>query len=128
MKVNVTGGWVELREPAEVPERLRRPLIQLTMAGVPLQPHFEALQNDPSSVDPEMFAKFMEYNADFGDVSVLALVKEWSFGPVTKDSLLDLPSAAYDEIQKAVAPHITALLPNFGVDPDPKATTDDSIA
>lgn len=125
MKVNVTGGWIEIREPKEVPERLRRPIVELTMAGVPLQPHMEAMQNDPSSVDPEIMTQFFQYSGKFNDKAIIALVKEWSFpDPVSEESILDLPSAVFDEIQTAIAPFISELLPNFGVDPDPKATTD----
>jgi hypothetical protein len=125
MKVNVTGGWIEIREPKEVPERLRRPIVELTMAGVPLQPHMEAMQNDLTAVDPDVLTQFMQYSAKFNDKAILALVKEWSFpDPVSEESIMDLPAGVFDEIQEAIAPFISELLPNFGVDPDPKATTD----
>jgi hypothetical protein len=125
MKVNVTGGWIEIRDAKEVPERLRRPIVELTMSGVPLQPHMEAMQNDLASVDPAVVAQFMQYSAKFNDKAILALVKEWSFpDPVSEESIMDLPAGVFDEIQTAIAPFISELLPNFGVDPDPKATTD----
>ena len=118
-QVNVTGGWVILREPELVPERLRRKLVNLSVQGAPLVADLEN-KKTPESND-------IEFIEDFNDNLALALVKEWSFEfPISKDGLLDLPGPVYDEIQKLCAPLVRRLMPNFGVDPDPKVTTENS--
>lgn len=125
MRVNVTGGWVELREPEEVPERLRRPIVSITMAGIPLQAKLDALIENPEQAEAGDLQTFMQFSTEFGDKAALAFIKEWSFpDPITSESIQDLPSKVFDEIQAAISPLANRLLPNFGVDPDPKATTE----
>jgi hypothetical protein len=116
-QVNVTGGWVILREPELVPERLRRKLVNLSVEGAPLVANLEAKQT-PATSD-------IEFIESFNDNLALALLKEWSFDlPIDKEGLLDLPGPVYDEIQKLCAPLVRRLMPNFGVDPDPKVITE----
>jgi hypothetical protein len=117
-RINLTGGWVELRDPKEVPEGLRRPVVQ-------------------ASIDAQRFADLDE--ADFtgadmnqlqvlNDLAAVALVKTWSFdSSISLEGLLELPSGAYDELLASVAPKVADLMPNFGVNPDPKAPTEDSV-
>ena len=125
MRVNVTGGWVELREPEEVPERLRRPIVNITMSGIPLQAKLDSLLENPEQADSNDLAQFMAFSTEFGDKAALAFIKEWSFpDPITSESIQDLPSKVFDEIQAAISPLANRLLPNFGVDVDPKAPTD----
>lgn len=125
MKVNVTGGWVELREPEEVPEKLRRPIINVTMMGIPLRNDFDTITTDPDNADPEKLAAFLRFSAEFGDLAAMAFLREWSFPePITSDNVQNLPGKVFDEIQSAIAPLVQRLLPNFGVDPDPKAPTE----
>jgi len=118
-QVNVTGGWVILREPELVPERLRRKIVNLSVAGAPVIANMENKEM-PEQAD-------IEFIESFNDNLALALIKEWSFDlPITADGLLDLAGPVYDEIQKLCAPLVPRLMPNFGVDPDPKAITENS--
>ena len=118
-QVNVTGGWVILREPELVPERLRRKLVNLSVAGAPVIANMENKEM-PEQSD-------IEFIESFNDNLALALIKEWSFDlPITTDGLLDLAGPVYDEIQKLCAPLVPKLMPNFGVDPDPKVITENS--
>lgn len=133
MKINITGGWVDLREPEEVPERLRRPIVNVTMSGIPLESEMETIMNDPSSADPEKLADFMKFTTEFGDLVALAFIKEWSFpNAVSRESIMDLPGKVFDEIQAAISPLVAGLLPSFNATKDsvldPKAPTDNLIA
>jgi len=115
MKTEVFGGWVVLREPDLVPERLRRPVFEKTSAGA----NFTADGN----VSPEALAFFSEFN----DLLVVAMVAEWSFeNPISLDGVMDLPSKTYDDLRKLVAPFVSKLIPDFGVDVDPKVTIEPS--
>ena len=130
MKVNVTGGWVELRAVDEVPERLRRPIVDVTFAGVTLKDGIDKMEADPQAeVDPEFVATLLSFSRQFGDLAAVAFVKEWSFPePVTLESIQNLPGKVFDEIQAAVGPLANELLPSFQPTKesvaDPKAPTD----
>jgi hypothetical protein len=114
MRKEIFGGWVELRDPQLVPERLRRPVFEKSAEGA-------MLVGSGDEVTPETIAFFSEFN----DAVAVALIEKWSFGDViTVDSLLDLPSRAYDEIRSIVSPFLTELMPNFDLDPDPKVITE----
>lgn len=115
MKIDVYSGWIKLRAPETVTERLRRPVFEKSASGISM------VEDDSDSVSPEALSFFSEFN----DLVALAMIEEWSFDlPITLDGLLDLPSKAYDDVRKAVTPFVPELIPDFGVDPDPKATTD----
>ena len=114
MRVEVYSGWIQLRDPELVPERLRRPVFEKSATG-------SALVEDDSIVDENTMKFFSEFN----DLVAVAMISEWSFEfPVSLDGMLDLPSKTYDDIRKVVSPYINELIPDFGVDPDPKATSD----
>jgi hypothetical protein len=116
-KENLTGGWVELRDPKEVPEKLRRPVVQ---ASIDAQKFADLQDGDFTGAD-------MNELQSLNDLVAIALIKDWSFEqPVTLEGLLDIPSGAYDELLALVAPKIGQLMPNFGVNPDPKALTENS--
>jgi hypothetical protein len=111
MRVEVFSGWLELREPKLVPERLRRPVFEKSVAG-------QNFVDENQEVDEEA----MKFFSDFNDLLAIAMIKEWSFeSAVSLEGLLDLPSRTYDDIRKAVTPFVSDLIPDFGVDPDPKA-------
>lgn len=112
-KHDVPGGWVTLRDPEMVPERLRRPLFANSVRGQ----QFANME--------EVSSEALEFLSDYNDLLVIAMVDSWSFGDtVTKEMLLDLPGSTYDAIRKLVAPYVAKLVPDFSVDgaDDPKAT------
>ena len=116
-KTNLTGGWVELRNPVEVPERLRRPVVH---ASIDAQRFADLEEGDFTGAD-------MNQLQVLNDLVAIALVKEWSFdAAISLDGLLDLPSGAYDELLALVSPQVGELMPNFGVNPDPKVPTENS--
>jgi len=120
VRVEVFNGWVELRDPELVPERLRRPVIEQSVkAG-----EFADEDLDSDTLDSALAARTMDFYSTFNDLLALALVSEWSFAsPVTLEALVDLPARTYDDIRKAIAPFIKDMMPDFSVDIDPKAPT-----
>jgi len=114
MRKEVFNGWIELRDPDLVPERLRRPVFEKSAEGA-------IMVSGNDEVTPEAVSFF----SDFNDLLAIALISSWSFGDaVTLEALLDLPSKSYDDIRNAVSPFLTQLMPDFGVDVDPKAITE----
>lgn len=126
------GEWADLYDPTKVPERKRRPVVRALVSFMRdraehTPPDFDAGDlgdEDKAAVlaaklDPALIASADDLN----DAVVIALVREWSFGEVTAEVLLDLPSDAYKELSAACAPHLNGMMPQFGVDPDPKATS-----
>ena len=111
MRVEVFSGWLELREPKLVPERLRRPVFEKSVGG-----------QDFIDDSVEVNEQAMKFFSDFNDLLAIAMIKEWSFeSAISLEGLLDLPSRTYDDIRKVVTPFVSELIPDFGVDPDPKA-------
>lgn len=114
MRVEVFNGHINLRDPELVPERYRRPVFEMSAKGA-------ELTADAEIITAETIAFFSNFN----DVVAIAMIESWSFGDtVTLDALIDLPARTYDDIRNAVAPYLTKLMPDFGVNPDPKAITE----
>jgi hypothetical protein len=108
------GGWIELREPAEVSERLRRPHLAAVAVVMGTEP------NTAARVNAVRYAN---------ETAAVALIGAWCWGdPITTDRMLDLPSLVYDQILAAIEPKAAGLRWSLvGEDPtDPKADTDDS--
>ena len=124
-KTEVEGGWIVLRDPKEVPERLRRPILaKASKVGAAAQSIANG-EDASTMVDEDTISGMFEFN----DLLAIALVQEWSFdAPVSLDALLDLPSSSYDAIQKVVAPLLEPLMPSFTPDSsnDPKVLTESS--
>jgi hypothetical protein len=118
--IDVPNGWIELRDPKLVSERLRRPIMA------------KASQLSASSnkaAEGEVDADSLNGMFEFNDLLAVALVKAWSFEePITVDGMLDLPTASYDAIQKIVAPLLSELLPSFEASPEADSPTDPSDA
>jgi hypothetical protein len=112
MRTEVYSGWIELREPNLVPERLRRPVFEKSVSG-------QSLVEEGKDLDESAMKFFSEFN----DLLAIALISAWSFeGAISVESLMDLPSKTYDDIRKVVTPYVAELIPDFGIDPEnPKA-------
>lgn len=124
-RIDVPNGWVELREPEAVPERLRRPVVQAITAMASDSAAVQAIQAADTPEDAaEHVPALMGAMSAMQDAAIVALVSAWSFGDtVTLDALLDLPGGTYDAISTLCMPLMEKMLPDFGPDPDPKATT-----
>ena len=127
-RLTVPGGWVEFREPEEVPEGRRREVMKLSSRGASFSEFLgedDAFQLDKMSDDERDSA--MEFMTAFNDAVAFALINAWSFEfPVSKDNLLNLPGVVYDAIVKHCSPLAKRLMPSFGADGamDPKAHTE----
>lgn len=105
------GEWIEVRDAAEVPERLRRPYLSAGMAV--------------SRTDDQTGA--VRRAQALGAVAVLS---GWSYpAAVSVEALEDLPSLRYDEILSACESRVDKLtwsmIPTPEAIADPKATTDE---
>lgn len=95
--------WCVLRDPKQVPERLRRPLMSRSVAA-------SNMLGDEKNLTPEA----IDFFSDFNDLLAIAMIESWSFGDaVTVEVLIDLPIAIYDEVRKLVAPFVKDLMPDF---------------
>lgn len=135
------GGWADLRDAADVPERLRRPVrtLQMMLAADPAfgkvvadakakgveavragVDEAEALQM-VEAMGRESFERMDELN----DALVVSRVVGWSYDPpVTRDALLDLPGAVYDHLRKICADGaLDDTGPDFSPSQDPASPT-----
>jgi len=117
-RVTVHGGWVDYREPEDVPERLRRRVTMLASQA----PSVTARVGDDGTNIGE---NDMEFLLSFNDAVVMCLVEAWAWDePITIEGLQNLPGRVYDEIVKYCQTMVSRLLPSFAVDVDPKAPTE----
>lgn len=120
-RVEVPGGWVNLRDPDTVTERQRRPFVRLMMAHGQDWANVETDEDGNPKVDPSALPVMQEMQ----EAAILALVAEWSFdAPVTPDGLLDIPPKAYDRlVWKEAQARMGSLMPDFGVNPEESSPT-----
>jgi hypothetical protein len=78
--------------------------------------------NDPNTPDPVHFTgAHMALSDTLGDMLILCIVREWSYGEVSVEVLEELPVDAFEQIFKRCRDLAPELTPDYGVDPDPKA-------
>lgn len=63
---------------------------------------------------------------DYQMALVLGMVQSWSYGAVTEDAALDLPTETFEFLAQACQSEYEETKVSVGPDPDPKATTDAS--
>lgn len=113
------GAWAVLRDPEDITERQRRPLVRLQrrtlmkaatqLAGVDLQnmTEREALQKIAPALSDEDFDAL----EDIDDLVIVTLVDSWSFEqPVSVDGSLDLPSKTRSALIEEIRPLLSRLL------------------
>ena len=116
-------NWAELREPSEVSERGRRPVVsslnRVSQAGWKALESMSATQvKDAVATDDKeatgLPSADLEAIATANDHCIVALVREWSYKlPLTIDGCLDLPGPAYDKLRDACAPAVQSLFVSF---------------
>lgn len=105
-----SGFTFTLRDPEDVPERLRRPVERklVTIMG-----HGDLLK--ATGLTPEI----MDDNNELDDLLVVALVEKWSAeAPVSVEAIQDLPTGDVKALRKAAAPFIWQMFPDFEVTPE----------
>ena len=126
-RITVPGGWIEFRDPEEVPEGRRREVMKLSSRGAKYADLYDADGNVTGEMNDGDREAVMEFMVEFNDAVAYALLHAWSWDiPVSKAALLDLPGAVYDAIVKHCSPLATRLMPTFSADgaADPKAPTE----
>lgn len=134
--VTDSGFWFVLREPQDVPERLRRPVVAKLASFIgtakaafdnddlaaAVDATAQGVEVDEAKVKealPDDLAEVFHNTDELNDLLALALLVSWSVEtPITLDALLDLPSGDYKAISQKVAPMMTALMPDFSVSPE----------
>ncbi|MEU8906505.1 hypothetical protein [Streptomyces mirabilis] len=138
------GGWADLRDPADVSERLRRPVraIQMRLAQ---NPAFASVVSDAknkgvTAMDDIDEAKAVEMATvmgedaitlmdDLNDRLIVSRVAGWSYeAEVTIDALQDLPGGAYDELKKLCAEGALDSGPDFSPSTEASSPTEPSTA
>lgn len=132
-------AWADLRDSAEVPERLRRPVRRLQML-LAADPAFksvvdaaqsggaQAMQDIDESAAVDMMAGMGETAFtrmdEMNDHLVISRVAGWSFaGEVSLEGLLDLPGGAYDALRTLCADGALGGGPDFSPSQDPESPT-----
>jgi hypothetical protein len=130
------GGHALVRDPEEVPERLRRPYLdaveQATAAMLEAgltQADLDAAKEDVPGSRQKVGLAAIRAGARrlqrvAADVLLAALVLEWSFGDtVSADAAQELPGAAYDALVEVCESLAPSLSPDFTPNPDPQSPT-----
>lgn len=136
------GQWAELRDPAQAPERLRRPVASAYQKVRPeilqgLEAANDQYEAAKDSGDQEalklaelararaaaaMSPGEIDALSDANDHGIVALVAVWSYPqPVSIEAALDLPGRAYDALRTAVAPLIGKMWLDARADPNQPA-------
>jgi hypothetical protein len=119
------GAWALLRDPAKVPERLRRPVTNL---AAKLHPEIAAAK-EAGTDGPDLTADVLGGFQALNDLVMVAVVADWSFDlAVTPETVGDLPGDAYDVLRRETAKCVTDLIPDFSPNPDPASPTPPSGA
>lgn len=120
-----SGAWVALRDPELTTEGQRRPVKRLSVRAMASDAwaamRGEKLMSDVSDADLDVIWNFAEALA-------VCLISEWSFEqPISIDGLQAIAGKAdYEKLIEEVQEYRDALMPDFGVDPDPSSPTDAS--
>jgi hypothetical protein len=94
--------WAELRTPKDLTERLRRSLRHAMAKALRLDVRFKELaaQGVDLTDDAALLMHLTDDEADalydLQAASIVAYVSEWSFGPVTTETVMDLPASVFD--------------------------------
>lgn len=138
------GGWADLRDAADVPERLRRPVrtLQMLLAGDPAfgkvvadakSKGVEAVRDGIDDAEALQMVEAMgresfERMDELNDRAVIARVAGWSYSSeVTMDALLDLPGPVYDRLRELCADGALGDgAPSFEPSQDPASPTEPS--
>jgi hypothetical protein len=120
-------GTAILRDPLDVPEKLRRRVMRANSAA---QAFVEELKQrgeipadlDSGDVDEDMTRRIgllvtvehPEFMENQQDAVLCALVESWPFEqPLTPEGLGEIPGSAYDALKAACAPLEPLLNPNY---------------
>jgi hypothetical protein len=119
------GQWAVIADPEDVPERKRRPIIEMAagagaqreeLAGIAkIVGAREAGEINVEEV-PTPSADVLAMMTGMVDLLIVACVSRWSFDyPCTAETVPDLPGADYDALRDATSPLFDRLVPDFSM-------------
>lgn len=117
-----SGGWVELTDPANVPEkyirRIRNATFGLSEGAKALITGAQDREVEPSEFMTVLTSDDVDLLDTTNDLGASALVVAWSFDEngkhPTPDQISELGSADYRKLQEIVAPQVAELMgPDF---------------
>ena len=127
MRIELDGPevWAELRHANKIPHgktmEYRHVFYKMAALGVGADPE------NPESAGAAILANGgLDTMDELANALVIAVVKDWSYGPVDLPTLLDVPTAELDQIQKRCASeeYTKVLQPSLDeYDPDPDSPT-----
>jgi len=125
------GAWASLRDPEEIPRKLakgfRRALFDV--AGPLADTDTSGMTEDEAA---GVIGKAMLQSGDalgtmegLSEAMILAVVEDWSYGPVDAETMDAMPDAAFSILDKKCGEigYFEKLTPNFSADPDPDSPT-----
>ena len=122
------GDWAELRHPNKIP---RQQTLNYRQVFYRVAQHAVGVDDSlsPTAAGAAMVqAGGLQAMEDLADALVLAVVKDWSFGEVTQEVLLETPTADLKKItDRCTDEYIRMLQPDFGVTPDRDSPTSPSV-
>jgi hypothetical protein len=123
-------AWAVLAPPKKVQERKRRrylaAMAELAAATTSMpqvaNPRYGQPGEPPVIPDPSVppTSEMLELGDRVGDMLILCLVREWSFGDVTEEVLAELEADKFDPLFRACRELAGDLVPDFSPDVDPK--------
>lgn len=137
-----SGATADLREPADITERQRRPIKRI-QAQLAARPAFmaavkeaQAAEGADGNLTPDQqmgiaagMGDAFDLLEDLNDALVAAAVAGWSYVfPVSADSAQDLPAHDLDALRTAVSPYVQTLMPDFEPNPSQESPTPPSAA
>jgi hypothetical protein len=115
------GQWADLRHPEAIPRRLARQYRNAYYAlGAAASANGKAV----------LSAAALEQIEALGDVLVLTIVEDWSYGAVTQEVLDEVSDTSLRALQDAIGEggYLQALMPDFSPTPDDASPTGPSGA
>jgi hypothetical protein len=149
-KVEYAGGWLELRDPADITVKGRRQLLAIfTSVQGPMQ-RLEAARdrelakltpagpdgaftdeqirkaNEASNPEPPLTEDEADRMLQLEQAGLIATIGRWSLpDPVSRATLEDMTAVAYMPIAHAAADAVQAIMTNLKVDFEPTPVVDE---
>ena len=96
------GNWLVIMDAADVTERERRPVLAAGTAVAALSAAAERATDAAAIL--ALTEALVTATRRTQDLAALAALESWSYGPLTAETLADLPSLARDMVLDATAP------------------------
>lgn len=132
MKVDLpSGAWASLRDPDEIPRKgakgFRRALMEIARPFADTDTEGLDEKETAAVVGRALLASddALDHLEDVTEALLLAVVDEWSYGPVTVETMDSMPDAVFailDEKCQELG-YFEKLQPDFGRSTDPDSPT-----